>query len=139
MFEAAGGEAPANGAPVRSAPVTGGNGTVAVVLGSQPVPDEDLNRRLVAMEAAITRLVDQAARQAERQSLMEQHLADLGKVFGELAAENDDRQGLHELRRAIRLRQHSPHRRRAQLLEEMTAPFPPRRPSELELRERPLS
>jgi hypothetical protein len=98
----------------------------ALAPGPEPVPNEDLHRRLVGMEAAITRLVDQFERQSERQALMEHQLADLAKVLGELEAENDGRQGLLELRRAIRLRQHSPHRKRAELLEEMRAPFPPR-------------
>lgn len=97
MFEpTAGGVAPATGASERGTGAAAAHSTPAVVYRATPGPEADLGKRLAHLEAAITRLADQVARQSERQITMERHLADFGKVLGQLGVETEDRLELVE-------------------------------------------
>ncbi len=85
-----------NGASPHSVGVAAANGTAVVIHGSGPGVDDDMAQRLAHMEAAIVQLSDEVARQSKRQTTMEQHLSDLGKVLGQLGFETDDRLALME-------------------------------------------
>lgn len=76
-----------------------------------PGADPDLIRRLTRLELTVSSLTDQMARQSERQATMERHLADLGRVLGELGVEAEDRLCLIE-----------------KVLDDLTAPVGPQAP-----------
>lgn len=98
IFEASHGEVVVNGVSARrSAGIAEGNGTAASAHDSPPEPGGDVAQRLARLEVAIARLVDQVDRQSQRQTTMERHLTDLGKVLGQLGVETDTRMALVEL------------------------------------------
>lgn len=120
MFESAvAGVAAANGDSANGASRGGSPGGVpdegadlARPPARAPGADPDLIRRLTRLEVAVTRLTDQVARQAERHTTMERHLADLGRVLGELGVEAEDRLQLIE-----------------KVLDDLTAPEAPQAPA----------
>lgn len=59
-------------------------------------PGADVNERLARLEGVITELADHLTRQSERQTAMERHLADLGRVLGHLGVETENRLDLLE-------------------------------------------
>ena len=90
------GAAPRNGAVAANGQAGVAERTPVVVSGPAPRSGDHVTDRLARMETAITGLADLLARQSERQSTMERHLADLGKVLGHLGLETEERLAMLE-------------------------------------------
>lgn len=88
--------APRNGAVAANGRASLAERTPVVVSRPPPRSGGDVTDRLARMETAITGLADLLARQSERQATMERHLADLGKVLGQLGMETEERLGMLE-------------------------------------------
>ena len=96
MFEPSEGLAPGHAGAAANGHAGVAERTPVVV--SRPVPrsGDHVTDRLARMETAITGLADLLARQSERQVTMERHLADLGRVLGQLGVETEERLGMLE-------------------------------------------